>query len=62
MHAWIRQEFQCGQENRRAVLKRLRKFWKKRGTFEILAFFLEIERYAALYIRKHRAILEGVNR
>ena len=59
VRAWMRQEFQHGQQNLDAVPKRLRKLWKKRGALEILAFFLEIKRYAGLYARKHRAILDG---
>jgi hypothetical protein len=55
---WMRREFRLGQQNLRGVPKRLRKLWKKRGALEILAFFLEIRRYAGWYARKHRAILE----
>lgn len=55
---WVRREFHLGQENLRAVPRRLRKLWKKRGALEILAFFLEINRYAGWYARKHRAILD----
>lgn len=57
--AWMRQEFQRGQQNLQVVPKRLRKCWKKRGALEILAFFLEIKRYAGWYARKHHAILDG---
>jgi len=60
--AWMRQEFQIGQQNLRAIPNRLLKLWKKRGVLEILAFFLEIKRYAGLYARKHRTILGDVTK
>ncbi len=62
VHTWIQQEFQLGQQNLQAVPTRLKKYWNKRGALEILAFFLEIKRYARLYVRKHRAIVEDAIR
>ena len=58
VRAWLRQEFQRGQENLRTVPRRLRKLWPKRGVLEIWAFYVEVERYAARYARKHKALLD----
>lgn len=58
VRAWVRREFAHGQRNLQALPVRLRKFWQKRGTLEIFAFFAEIRRYAVVYARKHRDILE----
>ena len=58
VRAWLRREFQRGQENLCALPKRLRKLWRKRGALEIFAFFIEIRRYALVYARRHREILE----
>lgn len=59
IRVWIREEFQKGQKHLRAVPKRLRSHFPKRGVLEIWAFYFEISRYAVRYIRKHREILEG---
>lgn len=57
VRAWMCREFERGQASLRALPQRLWSHWPKRGTLEIFAFFVEIQRYAVAYQRRHHDIL-----